>query len=110
MASEIKGSTDVVRQIADLQGVARTQAQQRDRSQDAPAALPTSTDTVVLTETAAQLKRAEASLSSVPVVDTAKVERIRNAIADGSYQVNPERVASKMLQIEGQRHDGPSVD
>ena len=33
-------------------------------------------------------------------IDTAKVDRIRAMIADGSYQVNAESVADKLIQSE----------
>jgi len=37
---------------------------------------------------------------SADSIDQAKVERLRNAIADGSYQVNPEAIAEKLLAFE----------
>ncbi len=61
---------------------------------------PVTRDTVNLTDAAQQLKKLEASLASVPVVDAQRVESIRQAIANGSYEINPERVAEQMLAFE----------
>ena len=57
-------------------------------------------DTVSLTETSAQLRSIESSLASLPVVDTQRVEAIKLAIADGSYQVDSESIADKLIDFE----------
>ncbi len=44
-----------------------------------------------------QLKHAEASLKDVPAVDKAKVEEIKQAIAEGKFKVNAEVVADKLI-------------
>lgn len=58
------------------------------------------TETVSLTETAAQLQSLENQLRSLPVVDLQKVETIRQAMHNGSFEVNEERVAEKFSQLE----------
>jgi negative regulator of flagellin synthesis FlgM len=35
-------------------------------------------------------------------VDARRVEKIRQAIADGSYQVNPAAIADKMIALDAQ--------
>lgn len=45
-----------------------------------------------------QLQRAESSASSSSVVDTALVQEIKQAINDGSFRVNPEVVADRLLE------------
>lgn len=54
---------------------------------------PADASTVQLSSAAAGLK-AEAS---TPEFDAAKVERIRQAIAAGTYTVNPEAIADKLI-------------
>ena len=44
-----------------------------------------------------QVKQAEASLKDVPVVDKARVEEIKQAIAEGKFKVNAEVVADKLI-------------
>jgi len=61
---------------------------------------PSTADTVSLTETSAQIRSLENSLAELPVVDTQRVESIRQAIADGSYQVNAQTVADKLIDFE----------
>ncbi len=58
-------------------------------------------DKVNLTDSARALSEASRSGDASPI-DTAKVERIRQALASGTYQVNPERIADGMLSMEHQ--------
>ncbi|QBQ53350.1 flagellar biosynthesis anti-sigma factor FlgM [Nitrosococcus wardiae] len=57
-------------------------------------------ETVTLTNTAEQLRETEASLASVSVVDNQKVEQIKQSIQDGSYQIDSERIADKLIALE----------
>ncbi len=47
-----------------------------------------------------QLGNVDHILSQVPIVDGARVEQIREDIADGNYEINPYRIATKFIQIE----------
>jgi negative regulator of flagellin synthesis FlgM len=57
----------------------------------------TSGEKVKLSPLSTQLKQAEASLKNVPVVDKARVEEIKQAIAEGKFKVNAEVVADKLI-------------
>jgi negative regulator of flagellin synthesis FlgM len=63
---------------------------------------PSTGDTVSLTDTAQQLRKLENTLSELPVVDSQRVEDIRAAIANGSYEVDPTRVAEKLINFDSQ--------
>jgi len=58
-------------------------------------------DKLSLTGTAEKLRNLELSLSSQPIVDNNRVESVRNQLNTGSFQVYPDRVAQKMIEIEG---------
>ena len=58
------------------------------------------TDTVSLSDNAVQLGKLENNVVSTPVVDTQRVEQVKQAIKDGSYEVDPARIADKLMQFE----------
>lgn len=57
-------------------------------------------DDVELTNTATNLRRIEAKLSSVPEADQSRIEDIRQRIERGSYQVDHQRLAQKLLRLD----------
>jgi negative regulator of flagellin synthesis FlgM len=57
-------------------------------------------DTVSVTDAASRLQRLEQSVAGLPEVDSSRVEAVRRAVADGSYHVDPARVADKLLGFE----------
>lgn len=56
-------------------------------------------DSIAITAIAQGIKKAVDS-SSDAVVDVARVASVKKALADGSYQINAERIAEKMLHYE----------
>jgi len=46
----------------------------------------------------ARLQQLEGSISNVPEVDAAKVGEIKQAITEGRFRVNPEKVADGLLE------------
>lgn len=57
-----------------------------------------SSTSVSLGSTATQLSKMEASMAGTPVVDTNKVNQIKQAISDGRFQVNSGAVANGLIQ------------
>ena len=57
-------------------------------------------DSLKFTETAQDLKQALAKLESVPVVNAERVKEARDAISAGTYTIDAEKIAEKMIQIE----------
>lgn len=68
---------------------------------DAPASVPGRDDSVRLTDSARALQDA-ARVDDQAAVDSKRVEKIRQAIAEGSYQVNPAAIADKMIALDAQ--------
>lgn len=44
------------------------------------------------------VQNVESLLASTPIVDTERVAEIKQAIAEGRFQINPERIADGLLQ------------
>ena len=61
-----------------------------------PAAAPT--DRVELSSVSASLQAIEKGFAETPVVDTARVDEIKQAIASGHFTVNADKVADRLLK------------
>lgn len=76
--------------------------QERAQSSQASSAgtQSTPTDKVTLTSVSTQLKDLELKANLSNVDNSARIEELKASIKDGSYQVNAEKVASKLIQTE----------
>jgi negative regulator of flagellin synthesis FlgM len=57
---------------------------------------------VSLTNMAARLDQITKGLAEQPAIDQQRVDAIRNAIENGDYRVNAQRIAAKLLGTEQQ--------
>ena len=64
------------------------------------------TDTVVISDAAKRIQEARAQLDEIPDVREDKVTELRNQIQNGTYQINAEKTAEKLLK----EHLGNTID
>lgn len=57
-------------------------------------------DSVRITDTASHLATAEQALSEVPVINQGRVAEISDALAAGTYEISPDRIANQLLLFE----------
>ncbi len=57
-------------------------------------------DSVTLTQTAAEMLKLEQNLAKIPDVDSSLVDSIKSSISEGTYRINPEDIANRLLAIE----------
>ncbi len=91
-------------------GVGNTPANLRSKASSSPAEPQTNTpkpdapaaarDNVSLSQEAKTLTRLEASINATPDVDSDRVAAIKQAIADGSFSIDAESIANRMLEQE----------
>ena len=60
----------------------------------------TQTDSVHITQSARALAALSQAVQDTPDVDAGRVAEVQQAIVAGTYTINPERIASRLLQLE----------
>ncbi len=75
---------------------------EKSSGEAAAAAAPAAagSDTVTLTGPAVLLQKLGEAVAKTPVVDAAKVASIKQAVSNGTYQIDASRVADKIVQFE----------
>lgn len=101
MPNEINGFRPRPLDTGDSKATARPATSARSEGGETrPVAGGTSTDTVSLTDTAARLRELEAALAGAPEIDSARVDALRRAIAEGRYSADSVHVADKLIALE----------
>jgi negative regulator of flagellin synthesis FlgM len=57
-------------------------------------------DSVELSGLSDVVRATAKSLAEEPAVDQARVQALKDAIANGDYQINPDRIAQKLVQSD----------
>ena len=63
------------------------------------------TDTVVISDAAKRIQEVRSQLDAVPDVDEEKVAQLKKEIEDGTYEINADEIAGKMIR-EGLINEG----
>lgn len=66
----------------------------------APDAAPGRSDTVELTSDGQLMERLEQTLKAMPEIDPARVEAVKDAIANGDYRIDADRIADALLRFD----------
>ncbi len=94
----------------DISGINSSRSQQtnersvtgakKESTNSSPSSTSSGSDKVSLTDTAERLKALEHQLSQQPEIDNKRVSNMQDAISNGKYKVDPERIAEKMIDFE----------
>ena len=93
--------------ISGIRSGGRIETERKDKSSDTSSAsvdssVHTVSDAVEFSATAKQLSSLQDDLSSLDAVDMGKVDEIRQAISNGSYKIDAQKIAESLLALEGE--------
>ena len=81
-----------------------TKRTEKDKQQQTPAAQAqeqaVATDSVNLTQSGKQISELAKKIDDIPSVDSARVDAIKNAIANGDYKIDADSIAKKLTTLE----------
>ncbi len=98
MSSDIKGIGPTLPPVTEARRHGRTQGREGGGSSQ-PGAAGAAGDRVELAAPAL-LAETRRRIDETPVVDRGRVEAVRAAIAEGRYEIRPERIAERLLAME----------
>ncbi|MBW3696342.1 flagellar biosynthesis anti-sigma factor FlgM [Vibrio sp. T187] len=78
----------------------RADSNTQTTSSDTAAKSPSNKDAVSLSQQGKAIGQLHQDMASQPSFDSAKVAAIKEAIANGSYTVDPEKLADNMIKFE----------
>jgi len=59
-------------------------------------------DSLRLTGEATSLQALQRDLSTAPAIDAGRVQAVRESLENGTYKINPDAIASRMLDLDQQ--------
>ncbi len=100
MSQKIEGQIPPTAAVRSASTAGRVQAAGTDRSE--PVQASAGGDSLRLTGEAASLQTMQRELSSASAVDTARVQSIRQALEAGTYKIDAQAIADRMIDLERQ--------
>ncbi|MCG8325015.1 MAG: flagellar biosynthesis anti-sigma factor FlgM [Thiotrichales bacterium] len=101
MVNEIKGITqNPVQNLTDKRGTGQVNRPGIDGGKQGDNAAAADNSAVKLTATADLLNALKAEIAKQPVVDTQRVDSIKQTVFDGTFQLNTGKTAEKMAEFE----------
>jgi len=93
--------------VTGIRSGGRLETERRDKSSEiSPSTVEGSgrsvSDAVELSPAAQQLSSLQEQLSAIDAVDMGKVDEIRQAISNGSYNIDTEKIAESLLALEAE--------
>jgi len=93
--------------ISGIRSGGRIETERKDKSSDTSSESVNSSsraisDSVEFSATAQQLSSLQDELASISTVDMGKVDEIRQAISNGSYKIDAQKIADSLLALEGE--------
>lgn len=79
---------------------AKTMTSTKTPRQKQPDEEATTADKVNLTAMAKQLHKLSSNMTANPPIDTDRIDNIKRAITAGAFEINPHRIAEKLLNLE----------
>ena len=94
----------------DTAGTRRSEASKVARHDSAQEAVhgtsgASSGDTVNVSQSGLLMSRLEEVVHNTPAVDTQRVAALKNAVSSGSYEIDDQKTADKLLRYERTLHD-----
>ena len=97
MSQKIDGGIAPAAHLRTIAASSKVGAGSESRAQMVEAA-----DSLRLTGEATGLQAIQRELSAAPAVDAARVAQVREALQNGSYRINPEAIADRMIALDQQ--------
>ena len=93
--------------ISGIRSGGRIETERKDKSSDTSSESVNSSaraisDSVEFSAAVQQLSSLQDELASISAVDMGKVDEIRQAISNGSYKIDAQKIADSLLALEGE--------